>query len=676
MPHRFRFVLVLSLAVSLLLSAAATAVAFPPEFGISQSYRNFGFNGDTNSYDPYEDVSRSIYWGPLNVKRLRVVVPWDIAERKPSDPRRAEFQHWLDRANELGADPFVVFGPTERTTSTDEVHSPPHYAALTTYDATNQHFIAPSGSIYKIAIQDFFATWGPKTSYDVEEIGAWNEPNRGSFPMAIPPQLTGQVYLPTNEYAMNDISHCPSGATNNNCGPLLAAWYWTHAVEAAIEVCGGSFCKIAAGEFASSAGTFPNDSAGAWQYWNTYGNKIKAINKYIPGVISFHAHRDAEELGNNIEYKKDANGNYVLDSNGNKIILANHDCKSGQTQWCVTTTFRSWMNSFGWSGLMDVWNTETGARYLRGEASSGVDTAQNNRFNWLIQISDEANVKRLYYFNFQGGATDRGLIDSSSGVDTRNRPIWNTIRCRNGCSTWTPPPAPTVLTTAASGVQTTQATLNATVNPNGANTSYRFEYGTADCASNPCTETPASDAYVGNGSSAVPESAVVSGLQPGTTYHYRVVATSSRGTSVSVDRTFQTLHGSSPSVIHEGANWWVYFQGSEGNLRDWFNNGSGWSEWNIGGQMAPGSDPSIVREGGNWWVFYRGTDGALWQWFYNGAWTNSRIGGQIKEGTSPVAHHEGANWWVYFQGSEGNLRDWFYNGSGWSEWNIGGQMRS
>jgi hypothetical protein len=426
-----RYLVAVPLAVAMILSTAISAGAFTPEFGISQSYRNFGLKVENGPYNPNEDVSRSIYWGPLNVPRLRVVIPWDIAERSSSDPRRQEFQHWLNRATALGAEPFVVFAPTERSPSVDAAHSPAHFSPVTTYDATNKHFIAPSGSIYKIAVQDFLATWGPNgtdPARDVKEIGAWNEPNRGDFQMAIPPQLEGQVYLPGNTYAMNDISHCPTGATTSNCGPLLAAWYWEHAVEAMIERCGfgnGNTCKIVAGEFASSAGT---DKGSAWPYWNTYANKIESIGPFTPEIISFHAHRDAEELGANITESG-----------------ANHDCKAGQTKWCVTTTFRQWMDAFGWSGLVQIWNTETGARHLSGTSPSGPDTAQNNRFNWMMQISDEANVRRLYYFNFQGSGADRGLIDDGSTVDTRNRPIWNTIRCRHtpaSCPAWTPPPPP------------------------------------------------------------------------------------------------------------------------------------------------------------------------------------------------------------------------------------------
>jgi phosphodiesterase/alkaline phosphatase D-like protein len=100
------------------------------------------------------------------------------------------------------------------------------------------------------------------------------------------------------------------------------------------------------------------------------------------------------------------------------------------------------------------------------------------------------------------------------------------------------PPAPAVATGAASSATQTAATLNATVNPNGATVSdCHFDYGvtTTYGSSAPCTPQPGSDA------SPVAVSASITGLSPSTTYHFRIVATNARGTSKGADVTFTTL---------------------------------------------------------------------------------------------------------------------------------------
>lgn len=95
------------------------------------------------------------------------------------------------------------------------------------------------------------------------------------------------------------------------------------------------------------------------------------------------------------------------------------------------------------------------------------------------------------------------------------------------------PPATT--TNAASNLKMTSATLNGSVNPENLSTTYYFEYGTTTSYGH---KTATSSA--GSGNSAENVSAALSGLKPGTRYHFRLVATNSVGTSMGVDRTFKT----------------------------------------------------------------------------------------------------------------------------------------
>jgi hypothetical protein len=79
------------------------------------------------------------------------------------------------------------------------------------------------------------------------------------------------------------------------------------------------------------------------------------------------------------------------------------------------------------------------------------------------------------------------------------------------------------------------ATLNGAVNPNGAATTYFFQYGKTTSYG---ARTP--DASAGAGGKAVNVSAQVGGLAAVTKYHYRLVARNATGTTRGGDRTFTT----------------------------------------------------------------------------------------------------------------------------------------
>ena len=93
--------------------------------------------------------------------------------------------------------------------------------------------------------------------------------------------------------------------------------------------------------------------------------------------------------------------------------------------------------------------------------------------------------------------------------------------------------APTVTTLAASSVTSVSATLNGSVNPSGLATTYYFQYGLTTSYGSTTTSTSA-----GSGTTAVSVNAAISGLTGGQTYHFRVVAVNSDGTSNGNDLTF------------------------------------------------------------------------------------------------------------------------------------------
>jgi subtilisin family serine protease len=99
-----------------------------------------------------------------------------------------------------------------------------------------------------------------------------------------------------------------------------------------------------------------------------------------------------------------------------------------------------------------------------------------------------------------------------------------------------PPTLPMLTVGSTTSVTTNSATLNGTVNPNRATTTYYFEYGKTASYGTTTTETNA-----GSGTADVPVSADITGLSEGTTYHFQLVATNNIGTSYSENATFTTI---------------------------------------------------------------------------------------------------------------------------------------
>ena len=80
-------------------------------------------------------------------------------------------------------------------------------------------------------------------------------------------------------------------------------------------------------------------------------------------------------------------------------------------------------------------------------------------------------------------------------------------------------PPPGVATGPASGVSSTTATLTGVVNPNGVTTTYEFQFGLTTAYGMQTTA-----ATLTAGSVPVPVAQTVTGLTPGTVFHYRLVA--------------------------------------------------------------------------------------------------------------------------------------------------------
>ncbi len=148
-----------------------------------------------------------------------------------------------------------------------------------------------------------------------------------------------------------------------------------------------------------------------------------------------------------------------------------------------------------------------------------------------VQVADIGAGSIQQSFYQQAGALGTVAVSDSSGR------VY--VTDGGGSVTWVfgVPSAPVVAGELAAEVGTGEAKLGALVAPGGLETTYHFEYGTTSAYGQ---IAPVPDGDVGSGLQARTVWAAASGLAPGTTYHYRVVAANALGTVAGVDETFMT----------------------------------------------------------------------------------------------------------------------------------------
>ena len=190
-------------------------------------------------------------------------------------------------------------------------------------------------------------------------------------------------------------------------------------------------------------------------------------------------------------------------------------------------------------------------------ATNGVDE-ENDAY--IANV--EGGTGALAAFSPDGSTIQRfgapGLKEPSGiAVDERTGTLYVTDAASNSVDVFElePPGAPSVegprdQVLAPSAGEANAVRLQAHINPDGAETSYSFQYGTSSCSSSECTKTAETD--IGAGFSSQVESLELKNLPPGT-YHYRAAATNANGSGESTEQTFTIL--AQASGLPDGRAW-------------------------------------------------------------------------------------------------------------------------
>ena len=198
------------------------------------------------------------------------------------------------------------------------------------------------------------------------------------------------------------------------------------------------------------------------------------------------------------------------------------------------------------------------------------EVAKKSQLSFMAKLLDDksrsctstACTRRIIKFN------------SSAATDTTKRPYLSVV--------YDVPSAPTISGSSVSGLTGTTVNFMGSINPSGAETKYQVEYGATTAYGQ---LVPAVAKTLPSGKQAVAVTEPITGLQPGSSYHARIVATNVIAKTVGPDVAFTALK--LPTAVAEPA---ALVTGNSASLRGAVNpNGSATSyRFEFGSTLAYG----------------------------------------------------------------------------------------
>jgi phosphodiesterase/alkaline phosphatase D-like protein len=195
------------------------------------------------------------------------------------------------------------------------------------------------------------------------------------------------------------------------------------------------------------------------------------------------------------------------------------------------TTVRSTIaNGVGDDVVGDLLNPVSLTYSLWRPSNSSYSNGDATSYDGAAIFTDPGN--RIFEQSGSSPSINRGEADgTATDLAGRQRPIG----AGADIGAYEAPLPPTATTGAAGAITDTSAGVDATTNPRTVSTQYWIEYGTSDSLGEETGRQAA-----GSGSINVSRTFTLTGLLPGTTYHYRAVASNEWGRVDGDTQTFQT----------------------------------------------------------------------------------------------------------------------------------------